>query len=891
MEKGTFPALSTNNIKHLQRRVSRLRRLATKYKRSEIIQNTLLEISNIATDVKSLDAFYHGVHSHLQSLLHADNFFIASLDNQTGSISLPFFADEKDPHPSELYPDEELSSLLERGITGYVLKTGDPLLCDEQAFEQLVQQGKIDDLGSACLQWLGVPIKQNNTVTGVLVVQSYSNDIIYGELELELMGFICHHISGVMERLRHHEELESAIIERTKELSTAYEKVKQEVLVRVKAEKLQATLFQIAELSASDVSQSEFYPQIHQVISQLIPAENCFIALINKATETISFPFYVSQINTEHPKPRSLQDGLTEYILKHKKPLLLSQQDILSMIAKGEIYGTNPALNHTQNMKQWIGIPLFIHGEVAGGLTIYSLTDKDSFALKDLEILTFISQHIANAIERKFAVEQLKRSHELLEDKVAKRTQAIAEMNNNLQRQIMQRKKIEEQLVYDAQHDNLTGLPNRGFFMERLSQAVKHIRRHKNEQCALLFIDLDGFKKINDTWGHLKGDRFLVETSNRLKICIRNNDTLARLGGDEFVILLDSISRKQDAKDVCERILKAIAQPFLVAEQQVISGASIGVAYSSKTVCDNSESILRNADTAMYQAKAKGKGCYVVFEPQTDHHFNQKVTLEQDFQQALEQNDIAITLVPIVNFDDNSVIAYEPNSSWQHTTHGDINHQQLQDIASKTQTIMLFDDYLFKYIDRNYAALSEKLGFAPNIHMSLSSKHIKLKYGLRSLRNTIKNARICSSHLWVFFHEKAFVKDNNNHITAFDSLAELGINIGIDGYGTGYSSLTHLSFLPLKALKLDADISQHLLHEKQQRLATAYRLTASTLAFEIFAEGVDTFEQKESLIKQGYFQGQGQAFNLDNIKLDSKNIDNKNDVQPNDERHLENSTS
>ena len=872
MEKGTFPSNSANNVDHLQRRVTRLRRLATKYKRAEIVQNALLEISNIATHVVSLDAFYQGVHNHLQSLIPADNFFIASVDIESGKISLPFFADEKDSHPAELYPDEEISSLLERGITGYVLKTGEPLFCDAQRFEELAAQGQIDDLGSPCLQWLGVPIKHNQLVSGVLVVQSYSDDIIYGELELELMGFICHHISGVMERLRHNEELEIAIVQRTKELSQAYDKVKLEVQERMKAEKLQKTLFEIADLSASGVSENDFYPKIHQVISQLLPAENCFISLVHKASQTLSFPFYVSQLGSEPPKPRAMQDGLTEFILKHQQPKLLSQQDIKDMVNAGVIYGTNPALNHTQTMKQWIGIPLFIHGEIVGGLTIYSLTDQNSYEAKDLELLTFVSQHIANAIERKFAVEQLKRNHELLEDKVAKRTKAIAEINDNLQRQIMQRKKMEAQLVYDAKHDNLTGLPNRSFFMERLSHAIKHIRRHQNEQFSLLFIDLDGFKQINDTLGHLEGDRFLIETSTRLKLCIRENDTLARLGGDEFVILLDAIVHQEDVEDVCERILQTISEPYTLAHQQIISGASIGVAFSSANSTDNSESILRNADTAMYQAKSKGKGCYVIFDRETEYHFNQRIELEQDFLNALEHGDIVVELTPVVSFKDARILAYEPISYWHHASQGLIDNSQLTSLANQTQTMMMLDDYIFKYIDLHYQALANGLGDNIQIHIPLSSQHIKHKYGLRSLKNTIKRSKICASKLWVFFHEKPFVKDSTHHISAFESLSDLGINIGINGFGTGYSSLSSLSFLPIKALKLDSDVTQHLNNEKQLQLAKAYQLIATTLGFQIFAEGVNTSEQKQILESLGYHQGQGQVFSLANLVLTQHNM-------------------
>ncbi|MBB1441192.1 GAF domain-containing protein, partial [Shewanella sp. SG41-4] len=400
-------SITSPRVEHLQKRIARLKRLAKKYKRSETIQNALLGISNIATQVTSLDDFYQRVHLHLQQLIPAENFFIASQDPKTGLTSLPFFADQQDSHPTELYPDQEISALLNSGLTGYVLRNGTPLLCDDNKFNELIASDDIKSLGSPSHQWLGVPIKNQETVSGVLVVQSYNEDNTYGELELELMGFICHHISGVMERLEHHEHLEQAIVERTKELSQAYEKVKKEITERVKAEKLQKALFEIADLSASNVLQQDFYLRLHTIISQLIPADNCFISLIND-NNMLSFPFYVSQMTSEYPASRPMQDGLTEYILEHKLPRLLSSKDIADMVANGEIYAKSPELNKTDRMHQWIGIPLIINGDVAGALTIYSLDDAHIYQLKDLELLTFVSQHMANAIERKLANESLK---------------------------------------------------------------------------------------------------------------------------------------------------------------------------------------------------------------------------------------------------------------------------------------------------------------------------------------------------------------------------------------------------------------------------------------------------------------------------------------------------
>ncbi|AZG33853.1 sensor domain-containing phosphodiesterase [Shewanella psychromarinicola] len=849
---------TSSSVEHLQKRIARLRGLAKKYKRSEIIQNALLGISNIATQVASLDDFYQRVHLNLQQLIPAENFFIASQDPKTGLTSLPFFADQQDSHPTELYPDQEISALLNSGLTGYVLRNGEPLLCDDNKFNQLIASGDIKSLGSPCHQWLGVPIKNQDVVSGVLVVQSYNEANTYGELELELMGFICHHISGVMERLQHHQQLEQAIVERTKELSQAYEKVKIEVKERVKAEKLQRTLFEIADLSASNVLQQDFYPRLHNIISQLIPAHNCFISLIND-NNTLSFPFYVSQMAAEYPASRPMQDGLTEYILDHKLPQLLSAKDIAQMVDRGEIYAKSPELNKTNRMHQWIGIPLIINGDIAGALTIYSLDDDHIYQLKDLELLTFVSQHMANAIERKLATESLKNSHEQLEDKVVKRTQALAELNNNLQQEINQRRKIEDQLLHDAQHDGLTGLPNRSYLIERLSQALKHLRRHGLDQFALLFIDLDRFKVINDSFGHLEGDRFLIETAQRIKSCIRDNDTLARMGGDEFVILLDSINATEDAVEVCERILQTLSMPYQLAKQEFISGASIGVAFSGRNKLVTSESLLRDADAAMYQAKANGKGCFVIFDDKLSAQSQQQHALEIDFKKALDQQEFQIRYVEVVDFTTGEIIAIEPQVEWHHPEQGIIEHVKMKHLAVQYQLTLNLDGYMFAHLNDQFQSLKQQYGADVHFHLSICSQHIKNKFVLRNLKNTIKNSNIDLSKLMLFFNEKALVQDTENHINGFEIISQLGVLIGIDGYGTGYSSLSCLSFLPIQALKLDEDISKHLLNDKQLQLVRAYQLTAATLQFDMYATTVDTQQQVRQFLALGYVRGQGRA--------------------------------
>ncbi|WP_297897437.1 diguanylate cyclase [Shewanella sp.] len=849
----------TKEIERLEKRLIRLKYLAHKYKRAEIIQNALLELSNIATQVSSLEEFYLGVHQHLKQLLSADNFFIATLDVATGGLTVPFFADEKDAHPAQLYPEQSLSTLLQQGLTGYVFKTGKPLLCDNTKVDELVAAGQIVNLGSPCHLWLGVPIRHEDNVTGVLVVQTYDTNVHYGDIEVELMTFICHHISGVMERLKHQEQLEQAIQQRTKELSQAYDKLKQEVYERRRAERLQKSLFEIAELANSSADNPDFYAQLHNVIRHLIPANNCYIALLNEEETHLTFPFYVSQLGNGHPGTRPLQDGLTEYVLKHKRPLLLDQNDINALIASGEIYAKAPSLNHTQTMHQWIGIPLFIHDQVRGALTIYSFSMTQNYQIKDLELLTFVSQHIGTAIEKKLSAESLQRSYEELEEKVIARTRALAELNKDLEKEIRQRRNMEAKLVHDAKHDALTGLPNRAMFMERLNQAIKHVRRHSLEQFALLFIDLDRFKQINDTLGHIEGDRFLIETASRLRSCIRSNDTLARLGGDEFVILLDCVNSIDDAKDVSERVIQKISQPYHSGSLEFNSGASIGITMSGNHRLDTSESMLRNADTAMYQAKANGKGCYVIFDDSSSEQAMQDAAFENDFRLALQAHELQLCYSPIVDLQTQQTYALECRLFWEHPQRGTIQQEQLGALAEQVNLMVELDKYAITALDSTYIELLRCHGDQLDLHLMLSSQHLKNKHVLRSLKNTLKQTRLNLNRLWLFFNEKALVQETENHINGFGLLQKLGVNLGISHYGSGHSSLNSLLFLPIKALKLDTNVAKQLQDEQHIKLISAYQKTASTLDLLIFASGLSNQEHIQIFSSLGYQFGQGGA--------------------------------
>ncbi|QSX40559.1 diguanylate cyclase domain-containing protein [Shewanella cyperi] len=847
--------LPGEEVHRLLKRVERLRRLAGKYKRAEIIRDALLEISNISTEVSTPEDFYSGVHNHIRQLIAADNFFIATFNALSGQLEIPFFADEKDPHPAISYPDGQLHGVLMRGLTGYVFRTGKALLCNATTFAELIDAGEIVSLGSDCNQWLGVPIRHNEVTTGVIVVQSYDGATLYGETELELMEFISHHIAGVMERLKHQEQLEQAIEQRTRELSLAYDRLKQEVYERRRAERLQKSLYEIAELAASGLEQQDFYVRLHAIISHLLPANNCYIALVSDEEQrSLHFPFYMSQIDADVPPPRPLTDGLTEYLLKHGRPLLLNSDDIRALEQAGDIYAQAPELNKTQSMHQWIGVPLYIQDQVRGALTIYSLSANQNYQLRDLELLTFVSQHIGTAIERKLNAESLQRSYEQLEEKVEARTRALAAVNQDLQQEIQRRKQIEQQLIHDAHHDALTGLPNRSMFMERLAQAVKHVRRHGKDQFALLFIDLDRFKLINDTLGHLQGDRFLIETASRLKTCIRDNDTLGRLGGDEFVILLDAINHSQDAEEVSERILSELSRPFLLGNQEFQSGASIGIAISNQQRVATAESLLRDADAAMYQAKFRGKGCYVKFDDKAREALTHELELENELRQAMGSNALQLQFSPVSSNADEAASALALSLTWEHRDFGHMGANELRKLARCCNLELELDKHLIANLSQHAAALELPC------HVQLASGHLKHKHALRSLKNSLKTLPLSKLDLWLFFDEKAMVQDTKNHISGLALLHKLGVKLGLSGFGTGVSPLNNLTLLPVSSLKLAESLGQSGGNPEQERLLQAMVAAANALGLTLIASGVEDARRWHRLQKLGIVLGQGKLF-------------------------------
>ncbi|MEH8022188.1 MULTISPECIES: diguanylate cyclase domain-containing protein [Rheinheimera] len=595
-------------LRQAQNKLRRLTLLAQRYKQAYITQGALLRLSELASTISDMREFYPAIHKMVSELLLAENFYVVFYDQESQQFSPQYFSDEKDQLTISQLPSSSFAS----GLTGYVARTGKPLLCGTTEFNQLIAQGHIQALGSPCAHWLGIPLCRGNQVIGVMAIQSYNAEQLYTDSDIDLFFSIGLHTVTALDRVKSRELLEDTVRQRTKQLQNINTSLQKEIKERTNAEQLQAALYRISELTASSRDMSSFYQAMHKVLSGLMPAENCYIALLSADNSKLTFPFYLDQYSVS-ARERALSRGFTEYVIRCADAKLIDSSTANKLIESGEIHrDSSPANQSGYNSSSWLGAPLIIEQKVIGVIALQSYDTSYSYTENELNILKFVSQNIAVAIQRKLAAEQQKHQQEELERKVFESTRELRQTNLFLRLQVEERKKAEQKLFYEANHDALTGLANRQMFLQQLKQQFALGKRQPNLHAALLFIDLDRFKLINDTLGHHVGDAFLAEVSKRLLSAVREHDLVARLGGDEFVVLLTSLLVDADAEDVAERIIEKVREPFLLHGQEVLSGASIGIAYFQNDHT-KAEALLRDADAAMYQAKSLGRNRFVIF--------------------------------------------------------------------------------------------------------------------------------------------------------------------------------------------------------------------------------------------------------------------------------------
>ena len=477
------------------------------------------------------------------------------------------------------------------------------------------------------------------------------------------------------------------------------------------------------------------------------------------------------------------------------------------------------------------------------------------------EVLIRVKNHLALQSAR----EEVCQLNQVLEQKVKKRTIELEAMNEKLTQEISERQKIQKKLVHDALHDDLTGLPNRTLLTERIDFLLQHTKRNPDYLFAVLFIDLDRFKTINDSLGHFVGDQLLIAIAKLLPEFLRESDTLARLGGDEFIIVLDDIHDVRDAIQVSKRIKNRLSLPFTVEDQTIFTGTSIGIALSS-TGYQNCSQILRDADIAMYRAKEKGKARYEVFDQAMYIETLKSLEIEHNLRLALKNKEFSLYYQPIIALKNNSLVGFEAFLRWQHPQQGLISPVDFIPIAEDTGLILSIGDWVLSEACHQLAKwqkqFATKLEVADlKINVNVASKQLQDPEFIQKLDQLLLKTGLNPSCLRLEITEGVLVDSEQNTNNTLVEIKKRQIKLSIDDFGTGYSSLSYLHRLPIDNLKIDRAFIESINTESENfEIIRTIIALAHTLGMDTVAEGVEILEQVTQLQALGCKYAQGYLF-------------------------------
>jgi len=488
--------------------------------------------------------------------------------------------------------------------------------------------------------------------------------------------------------------------------------------------------------------------------------------------------------------------------------------------------------------------------------------------------------NLANEKLKKAKAENIALKHQFhleLVDLVTEKTQALVSENLSLHEKLSEKNKADQQLYFDAHHDVLTKLPNRAMFSDRLSYALSHLKRHPEQQYAVLFIDLDRFKNINDTLGHHAGDIFLVEIAKRLSVCIRENDILARLGGDEFVILLDSLTA-DDAEEVSTRIINSIEQPYIIDNNTVYSSASIGIALCNRHY-DSAVEVLRDADAAMYQAKSLGRGRYVFYDESMREKLIATMTLEQELRVAIVEQQFELHYQKISDLNTGQVIGFEGLLRWNHPKNGLQTPSDFLYLAEETGIILAIETWVVEEVARQLSLLQGDLQYQHAfIAINLSGRHLTQTNQLHKLITLIKNQSFDPQRLILEFNEKAFIHHEELALKGLGKLKNIGVKLALDDYASGVSSFSFLHNYPFEFIKLDRGFISTLTNSSRNLpLVKALHDLGEKYGYRLVAEGIETESVMLKLHAAGCDFGQGYHINKpEKIQITSLKDQDKN---------------
>jgi diguanylate cyclase (GGDEF)-like protein/PAS domain S-box-containing protein len=708
----------------------------TERKRAEKLQAVLYRIAQTTSAVEDVEAFYEEIHGIVGELMYARNFYIALYDETADTLSFPYFVDEVDPTPLPKRPG--------KGLTEYVLRTGEPLLATPQSFAELVAKGETDLIGGPSVDWLGVPLKRGEKTFGVLVVQSYTESMRYGETDRDLLTFVSQHVASAIDRKRAAEALRES-----------------EGRFRTLAETAPSAIF------------------IYQGAG-FIYANASMAALTGYAREELGS---MNLWDMVHPDYKDLIRG----------------RGLARLRGDEAPTGYQFKIVRKDGEERWVDFSAAVI-DVGGRPAV-----------------------LGTAFD------------------------------------ITKRKEAEEQIKNLAYHDALTGLPNRLLFNDRLSVAVAQAHR-QGYRLAIFFLDVDRFKVINDSLGHSLGDRLLQGVARRLQASVREGDTVARLGGDEFILLLPALNRTEDVAKVAEKILDSLKLPFRLEGRELYVTASMGISLYPDDGGD-AETLIKNADTAMYRAKEQGRDNYQLYTPAMNATAVERLALENSLRKALARDELELVYQPLLDLGTGRVHGLEALLRWRHPERGLLLPSEFIPLAEVTGLILPIGPWVLRTACAR-ARTWQDLGHPHlTIAVNLSARQFQQPDLVAQVKRALEETGLPPRCLDLEITETNAMQNAEATIHTLRELKTLGVRISIDDFGIGYSSLNYLKRLPIDTLKIDQSFVRDITTDPDDAaIATAVIALAHTLKLRVVAEGVETQEQLAFLAARHCDRMQGYLF-------------------------------
>ncbi|QIZ77800.1 putative bifunctional diguanylate cyclase/phosphodiesterase [Ferrimonas lipolytica] len=717
---------------------------------------------------------------------------------------------------------------LENGVTHYLMRHGRSAVLHQMEVLSLINRGQVSLIGNLPHSWMGIIVAQQQQLVASVILQTYDSYRFTND-DKKLLDLLTPAIASALAHLQsQHKQLESKIAEQAER----------------KSQKSLQVMCELTELCQSEMPLDTLYGRFHELLSQLMPATHFVIAL-KVGEDTIDF-VYTANENLEDFTPRQGYNGITEYSMQQAKPLLLTREQMQALFDNGEVtlLGRRSACV--------LAAPMRFGGEVLGSLVLQDYHDDHAYGVAERQLLGYVAHHIANVIGTRRTQEQLANNQLKLE-------QAVKQRTAELEHEITERRRIESQLRHDTLHDDLTSLPNRTMIMERLNKVLAVRKRDKSFQYALLFLDLNRFKVINDSLGHLTGDHLLRQVAQRLSNCLRGFDTVARLGGDEFAILVEHLNSPEDAINTANRIQATLSRPFYIDNEEVYSGASIGIAFGDEQYQEPSE-LLRDADVAMYRAKDQHSKKPVVFDASMREAAQQRMTLENELQRALEFEQFEVYYQPTWTLESGKLCGFEALARWRHPTRGLLLPEDFLPMMEENRQIIELDRWVLQTATKHFAQWLTKYPRLESIGVSINlcSEWFSRNDSFDVIIKTLATNKLAAKHLLLEITEKGVQHHQENAAQLLKQLQNIGVRSIMDDFGTGYSSLSHLHQLPIEVVKIDSSFISRMNHcNRSAAVVSAIFTLCNELGISVNAEGVERLQQIEQLRDLGCHYGQG----------------------------------